>query len=280
MKGGFILFNGKFHHENEPIFTGLDIERLSSSIKASFRAENNHILFADENYSYLNDSMSELGIAMPNDWNLPRFRKDVSRLLNKNHLFLAARINIHFFKGSEHTDYFIRAEEISRGFYPLNEPGLLIDFYEEGKKQNSRFSPYECSSRYLWITASMTTLTKSKNNLLISNSGEFICEAIAASFGYIKENLIIFPSRDSNGFYPPLIGVIIKCAKKCGFKIMTLNKISREDLLTADEMFLVDNTLGIQKVLGLNSRRYYSAKTTILAAKLKEAAMEHAANLV
>jgi len=234
MKGGFILFNGKFHRENEPIFTGIDVERLSTGIKASFRAENNCILFADENFTYFSNSMSEIGIALPNDWTLPRLRKDVSRLLNKNHLFLAARINIHFFKGSVDTDYLLTAEEIPRGFYPLNEPGLLIDFYEEGKKLDTNLNHYECSSRYLWISAGLAAQNKSKNNLIISNSRGFSCEAISASFGYIKEDLIVLPSKNSSGFYPPLINIIIKSAKKCGFKVMTSHKISQKDLLDAD----------------------------------------------
>jgi len=42
-------------------------------------------------------------------------------------------------------------------------------------------------------------------------------------------------------------------------------------------MFLIDNCLGIQKVLGLNNRRFYSTKTAAIALKLKEIAMKEVA---
>ena len=279
MKGGYILANGKFHCENDPLFTGLDLHRLSCGIKESFRAENNLILFAQDNFIHLANAMMALGLPTPKDWDLPRLMNDVSRLLNKNHLFLAARVSIHLFPGSDNTGYLLTAEEIPKGFYPLNEPGFLIDFYKEGEKSDTKLNFYEPSSRFLWICAGSNAILNSKHNLILSNKKGYACEGIASSFGYLKDNSAIFPSLASGGYYPPINAKIMKCAKNCGFKVVAKDDISHEDLLNADELFLIDNCLGIQKVLGLKNRRYYSTKTTAIATKLKEIATKEQAAL-
>ena len=133
---------------------------------------------------------------------------------------------------------------------------------------------YEPSSRFLWISANNIAKTESKHNLILSNEKGYASESIASSFGYLKDSTAVFPSPRSCGYQPPLRSTIIKCAKSCGFKVLVKDNISREDLLNADEMFLIDNCLGIQKVLGLHDRRYYSTKTTTIALKLKELAMK------
>jgi branched-subunit amino acid aminotransferase/4-amino-4-deoxychorismate lyase len=276
VKGGYILVNGKFHRENEPLFSGLDLQRLGKGMKESFRAENNSILFAEENYSHLVNGLSAIGLHTPGDWDLPRFKQDVSRLLNKNHLFLASSVHIHFIQGTASTDYILSAEEITRGFYPLSEPGLMIDFYDDGIKSNTKLNSFEPSGRFLWIAAADSALSKAKHNLIVFNNKGNACECIASSFAYIKDNTVAFPSRVSGGYQPPLISKIIKCAKSSGFRALVKNDISREDLLSADELFIIDNSLGIQKVLGLDTRRFYSTKTTAIALKLKELAMKEA----
>lgn len=274
MKGGYILVNGKFYPENELLFSGIDLQRLSCGIKESFHAENNAILFAANNFNYLQNALNKIGFDPPKDWDLSRFKHDASRLLNKNHLFLAARIRLYFFQGSEKTDYILSAEEIPKGYYPLNDPGLMIDFYREGTKSDSCLNQFETSGRYLWLSATETAKSKSKNNLIIFNDKGYACEAISASYCYLINETAVFPSVEAMGYQPPLNETIIKCALSCGYTISHREDISQEDLLNAEELFLIDNCLGIQKVLGLGDRRYYSNKTAILAEKLKELAVK------
>jgi branched-chain amino acid aminotransferase len=260
------------------LFSSSDLQRLGKGIKESFRAENNVILFAEDNYTYLLKVISAIGFTVPKDWDLSRLKHDVSRLLNKNHLFLAARIRIYFFQGIEKTDYIMCAEEIPRGYYPLNEPGLMIDFYHEGVKSETSLNLFEASSRFLWISAAERAQSISKHNLIIFNTKGYACEGISSSFCYLQDQTAVFPSVDSMGYQPPLNSTIIKCAKGCGFKVSLRKDISQEDLLNAEELFLIDNCLGILKVLGLGNRRYYSNKTTAIALKLKEFAIKEGAD--
>ena len=272
MKGGYILLNGKFYRENDPVFTGSDLFRLNNGIRESFRTENNLVMFADDNYNYLINSLLSIGLPIPTDWDLPRFTRDMSRLLNKNHFFLAAKVVIHFIPGTSSTDYLLIAEEAPVGFYPISEGGLLIDFYDEGAKAPSIYHAYEPSSRFLWMAATRTALSLSKNNLILFNNNGFACESIGGTFGYLIDGTIVFPAPESQGYCPPILGVVMECAEQCGFKIIEKSDINREELLHADELFLVDNCLGIQPVMGLSARRYYTTGTVNIALKLSELA--------
>ncbi len=276
MKGGFILFNGRFYPEPEALFSSTDLFRLNSGIRGSIRTENNLVMFAEENFNFLINSLLAIGLPIPVDWDLSRFKRDVSRLLNKNHLFLAAKVVVNLIPGTSGTDYLLFAEELTRGFFPLNEGGLLIDFYKEGLKSRSTASPYEPSSRFLWMTATRTALLTAQHNLIISNSDGFACESIGGTFGYLIDHAAVFPAPESLGYSPPLLGVVMECAEQCGYKIIENKEIRHEELLNADELFLIDNSLGILPVLGLSSRRYYMTGTIAVAAKLsKVARKEH-----
>jgi len=276
MKGGYILYNGRFYRESDSLFTGADLYRLNTGIRESFRTENNLVMFAEDNFNYLVNSLLSIGLPIPKDWDLPRFTRDISRLLNKNHFFLAAKVIIQLIPGISGTDYLLLAEEIPTGFYPINEGGLLIDFYDEGAKAPSIYHAYEPSSRFLWMAATRFALSNAMNNLILSNNDGFACESIGGTFGYLTDGTAVFPSPEAQGYTPPILGVVMECAEEYGFKIVENSAITHKDLLHADELFLIDNCLGIQLVLGLCTRRYYTTGTTNIALKLSELAkVEH-----
>ncbi len=273
MKGGFNLFNGKFFRENEPLFSGADLIRFNDGIRESFCAENNLVLFARDNYNFLLESLAAVELPVPPEWNFPRFVNDVSRMLNKNHLYLAAKVTIYLFPGIAGTEYFMATEEIPAGFYPVKEGGILIDFYNDGAKGTSVYHAYEPSSRALWSMAVRASGPGSKTDLILFNNKGFACESTGGSFGYLADKTAVFPSQDSQGYSPPVANIVRKCAGDCGYTIIEKKEIKRDDLLNADELFLIDNCAGIRPVLGLYARRYYTTGTNIIAVKLSERAL-------
>ena len=272
MKGGFNLFNGKFYRESDPIFTGADLARVNTGICESFRAENNQVLFARENYNFLIDSLLAIELRTPADWDFPRFTKDVSRLLNKNHLYLSAKVIIYLIPGNTGTEYLMAAEEIPGSFFPVKDAGLLIDFYDGGTKGSSNYCSYEPSSSAFWSMAARSASLLSKHNLILLNNKGFACESIGGTFGYLTGQSAIFPSPESQGYFPPITTVVKSCAEDCGYQVQEKKEIKRSDLLDADELFLIDNCYGIRPVLGLYARRYYTTGTINIATKLSETA--------
>ena len=274
MKGGFIQYNGKFYRENEQLFASTDLFRLGIGLCETFRAESNEILFAESVYQHLADAADSINLKLPKDYdpNGLQLKRDVSRLLNKNKLYLSAQIVLQLFPGPNGSDIILSAVELPREFFPINENGLLLDIYTESKKPKNSICNYEPGGRFLWMMAANAASKLDKQNMFLLNNDGNICEAISCSFGIIKNNLAIFPSAQSGGYQSSIIKQVVKCTKKCGFQIIHKSDITVDELLDADEIFLIDNCLGIQKVLGIRHRRFYSGKTVSIAAKLMEMA--------
>ncbi|WP_027585422.1 aminotransferase class IV [Prolixibacter bellariivorans] len=271
MKGGFVLYNGKFFRADEKLFSGDELFRLEAGIKIWFRTEDNEILFHEQNYAYLCAATRAINLVLPEDFDLggARLRRDVSRLLNKNKFYLAGRVVVYLFPGVNGTDVLLTAEEIPRGFFPMNENGLLIDIFNEGRKSDTVMNPYETGSRFLWLIAAAKAQSLHRQNMILMNRAGFCCEGIGTSFGYIHENVLYVPSGKSEGYRVVLTEMVREAARQAGFMAAEKDEISTSDLEQAEEVFLIDNALGIQWVLGIGNRRYYSTKTFEIVKKLQ-----------
>lgn len=257
MKGGYFLFNGQFHKEGDAVFTLEDLSQRASGFSEFFRAEHNEILFPLAISAHLvataETANLEISGLIGSEGRL--LRKNVSRLLNKNKLYLAARIGIQVYRSGEKINLILTAQEMERGYYPLNEPGMLLSFCRDPLKEIPTFPTFNTTSSFVWQGA--------------GRIADF-----NGSFAFMRGNRVIFPSASSFGYRCSIRDEVIQGAKDAGFQIEEREKIDPEELLQADELFLFNSCSGIQKVLGLEDRRYFSPKTKQIAEKLSEKAKQ------
>lgn len=274
MKGGYFLLNGQFHREKETVFHLADLSRRVEGFGEVFRAEHNEVLFLESVCSHLWDTAGTVGIDLNGIFDLEGrvLRKDVSRLLNKNKLYLSAKIEIQVYPSDGQINVLLGAEEIERGYYPFKEPGLLLLFYRDHLKGINADSGYATADIFIQMAAKRKASALNKPNMILLNREESACESIGGSFAYLDQDQVIFPSDSAGGYRCAIKEQVIKSAKEAGFKPGEKEKISMDDLLHAEELFLYDPVNGIQKVLGLEDRRYFSPKTQQIAMKLSELA--------
>ncbi len=274
MKGGYFLFNGRFYKENESVFTLADLQQCSEGFSEFFRAESNEVLFAAAVSAHLIATAGTIGIDLTGlvDPEGKLLRKDVSRLLNKNKLYLAAKIDIQIYQSDNQINMLLSAQETERGFYPIQEPGLLLSFYLEQLKAVQPFSAYSASCGFIRQAARRCAEELNKPNLVILNMEGSACETIDGSFACLENENVIFPAKSSGGYRCAIREQVMQSVKEAGFVPLEKEKISQDDLLQAEELFLFDSCNGIQKVLGLEDRRYFSTKTHLIAEKFSELA--------
>ena len=251
MKGGYFLFNGQFHKEGDAVFTLADLSQRALGFSEFFRAEHNEILFPLAISAHLVSTAESNGLEISgligSEGRL--LRKDVSRLLNKNKLYLAARIGVQIYRSGDKINIILSAQEIERGYYPLNEPGLLLSIYRDPLRVMPTFPTFCATTSFVWQTAGRIT-------------------DFDSSFAFLSGDRVIFPSVASGGYRCSILEEVIQSAKEAGFPTEERDKISPDELLQADELFLFNSCSGIQKVLGLGERRYFSSKTKLIAEKL------------
>ena len=193
-------------------------------------------------------------------------------MLNKNKLYLAARIEIRIFPSDTRLNILLQAKDIERGYYPFREPGLLLSFFRDRLKEIQPTSSYSSAGFLYRQGARLTAEESNKPNMILMNTLGCPCESLIGSFGYLNKETVIFPSADSGGYRCAILDEVIRGTKEAGFQTVERDKITVDELLQAEEIFLFDACNGIQKVLGLEEQRYFSNKTQLIAAKLSEMA--------
>lgn len=269
MKGGYFLLNGRFHKEEEAVFTLADLSRRSEGFFEQFRAEHNEVLFASSISRHLIATAASIGIDLGGlvDAEGKLLQKDVSRLLNKNKLYLAAKIGIQVYPTNERVCLLLHAEETDRGFYPVKEPGLLLSIYRDLTKEFAPASAYSTAGSRLRQGASLMAKALGQPNLILLNNEGNACECINGSFALVNDDIVIFPAASSGGYQCAIKDEVVLSAREAGFQTSEMDGLSPEELLQAEELFLFDSCYGIQKVLGLEERRYFGTKTQLIAGK-------------
>jgi len=267
MKGGYFLLNGQFHKVEEAVFTLHDISHRDEGFSERFRAEHNEVLFAASISQHLIESAETTGIDLAGliDPEGKLLRKAVSRLLNKNKLYLAAFIEIQVFPVKDRVTLLLHAQETDRGYYPLKEPGLLLSIYRDRLKEIASTPAYCTSGVLLRQGASSMAKVLGQPNLILLNSDGNCCECINGSFAMVNDNCVTFPAVSTGGYRCAIKNEVVKSAIAAGFQTIERDNLTPDVLLQAEELFLFDSCLGIQKVLGLEERRYFSTKTHLIA---------------
>jgi len=274
MKGGYFLFNGRFHKEDEAVFTLADLSCRANGFSEAFRAEHNEVLFLEEVSRHLLATAESFDLDMDGllDPDGRLLRKDVSRLLNKNKLYISAKIEVQIYPALNGTNILLHAEELERGYYPLREPGLLLSFYHDHLKGDQPIPSYASSSSLMELGARRKASGIQKPNMILLNRERNCIESIGGSFAFLNNRVVTFPSADSGGYRCAILNQVMKSVKDAGYSPVEKDKITMEELLDSEELFLFDACNGLQKVLGLEDNRYFSTNTPRIAAKLSELA--------
>ena len=269
MKGGYFLLNGQFRKVGDFIFNLDDLTDRVNGFSETFRAGHNEVFFQQSVCSHLLTTAATIGMDLTGliDPEGRLLRKDVSRLLNKNRYYLAAKVQIQVYPSNNKINILLEAQEIGRGYYPVGETGLILSFFTERKKEIQPFSNFAPAGLAFRQAAEREAAELNKPNLILLNRNGFACESIGGSFAYIVGQMVCFPAESSGGYSCSIKNEIRQSVQKAGFIPVEKEEISQEELLSADEMFVFDACRGIQKVLGLEERRFYSTKTQQIAAQ-------------
>lgn len=270
MKGGFFLYDGQFCKLGDAVFTLSDMSARAAGFSESYRAEHNELLFREDVTGHLLATAHSLGIDLSGwtgtDGKL--LQRDVSRLLNKNKLYLAAKIIIQVFASEGRVHILLGCEELERGYFPLKDPGLLVSVYRDHRKEAKSDFSYAPFGYFIQQSAARYASEFNEPNMILLNSDGYACESIEGSFAYIASGTVVFPGPGSGGYLCSLKEAVVTCAKESGLIPVDSDSIDCSDLLDAEELFLFDACNGIQKVLGLEDQRYFSTKTAKIAERL------------
>lgn len=259
----FLILNGKVISKRETNLTEfLWSEPFILSQKVWFGFGG--IPLFHENITSLEKQLNTFNISLPalfkNKRELFRLTK---RMLNKNKFYRSGFVNFQFFISGKNISSLISSTAFSVFEYSFPTSGILVNFSAFTKNSSSITGRHRVHNYTLWEAAKAQASKTGLHSSILLNEKDKICEGVAANIFMIKENVLITPSLDAGCHEDTLRPIILELARSIKLKIIETPKITKEHLLSMNEVFFASEASGIQWVLGVEKKRFvheYSEK--------------------
>ena len=264
----YILFNGIFYKNEDKLFTAGIFEKFL--FKEEIRANHNCLLFWDEQIKQINRQLKLFQIKKSSSTEKggAELKRQIERSLTKNKLFKNALVNVYFFRNDSDIEYLIKEEKIILEKKSISENGLFLSMDPSHIKNISMISSYETGSKTFWDYARVDTI--SSREPIIQNQEGNILEVPGKNMFVVNGNNIYTPNINQGAFRSPAFPIVKEICMELKMNFIEDKKITENDLINSDEIFLVSHIKGIQWVKGLGDRRYFLNKTRQIACLFQE----------
>jgi branched-subunit amino acid aminotransferase/4-amino-4-deoxychorismate lyase len=277
----YVILNGKPYKIDEPVFMHSNRAfRFGDALFETMHANGTEIQFFDDHFERMKKAMSILKMNFSNNLNKSILYAEIKSLLVRNKLFQGAKVRLSIFRDGAGTytpetnnvSYFIETEKLDSDLYILNHKGFIIDIYQEIKKPINQFSLYKSSNAQLFVMASIHKNEHNVDDVLIINENGNIIEATSSNVFLVKKNQIFTPSIEEGCVNGIMRNRIIEIAIQKKYTVFDDCRITMDDLLNSDEVFLTNAVKGIQWILAYKNRRYFNKVSKALLIELNRIA--------
>lgn len=260
----FILINGKFHNSDEKLFTLVGTGTFLFEEK--IRSIRNHLVCYPELIELLSLKFRLLNQLLPDylQNNGAGLKRQIERFLSRNKLFKSAVVSLKFFQDQSGVTYIISAVPIGSFQYDLNKNGLQVDIFDGIKKPISELSALSFGSKIFWEIATRNLENSEADEFLIQNTEGKIVEAPEKNIYLIQGNDLLYPGISAASFIDISLSMMLNLAKQNGLNSIEVEGFKQEELMCADELFLVSSIVGVQWILGFRGKRYYNIKSKMM----------------
>ena len=283
----FVCFNGEFMRE-EKANALLPVSYIGSYyfIKELMHASAGKVQFIKAHFLNITDNMALLKMKKPPNFSLNYLEEKIQRLLNANKIFLGAVVKVIIFrvhddnyeKAEKDINFMITASPLEDGHYTLNKKGLIIDVYSEHKKNVNMLSGIRNTQPLVNVLAGIYKLNHKIDDCVILNEHNHIIETIHSNIILIAGNKLFTPSISDGCSVDIMRTIALKAAGELKLNINENKKLTITDMLTVDEVLLVNSVSGIRWVVAFKQKRYYNSMALKLTNQINKMAFDEKEN--
>jgi branched-chain amino acid aminotransferase len=276
----FICLNGDIVPEKPLLSIQNRAFKYGDGLFETMRARGTRILFFDQHYRRLSESMKLLRMNVESLPTLPEIEAAVSRLLYRNKFLKASRLRLTVFREqgglykpqNNDVQYCIEASPLESGRFELNTKGLFIGIYNDIPLFPSTLSALKTTSALQYVmAANYASLRRFDDCLLVNHLGHLV-EATSSNLFVFKNEKMYTPPL-SDGCIPGIMrNQIMEIIPSLGMEIIDNQPLKPEDLHGATEIFFTNAVRGIQWVLAYKEDRYFSRLAKTLLGHLNQKA--------
>ena len=269
----YLIYNGELYPSDTPIITANNRSfRYGDGCFETMKMIDGDIVFDALHWQRLFSSIPVLQFDVPVFFSPEYFLQQIKTLTQKNNHQRLARIRITIFRGdgnlndaNNKPNYVIQSWALQQ-IQTLNENGLVIDIYNDARKQTDSFSSLKNNN---YLPYSMATIWSKKNNIddaLIINNSNRIAEATTSNIFIVKNNIITTPALQEGCIAGVTRSYLLHCLRQANLPHEEA-ELTTEDLLTADELFLTNAGWYIRWVKRFRSKGYTNETAKFLFAQ-------------
>lgn len=240
--------------------------RFGDSLFESIKVANTKPLFLEKHLNRLMVSLPVLKMETIVPIDINNVTLYIERLLKSNRFFGGCRLRLTIFRDgsgfylpeTNKAHVLVEAFQLESPFFEVNTKGLKVDVYPDIKKAINPLSGIKSGNALLYILASEWCRENGLDDCIILNESGNVCEATSSNIFIYRKNALLTPSLDEGCVAGIMREAVIEKATENGITVYDDTYITRNELLSAEEIFLTNAIKGIQPVLAYQNKRYYS----------------------
>ena len=262
-------YNGKLvEHDTALISVNSRGFRFGDGLFETMKSNKINLLFADEHVNRLLHGLELLEFKIPLHFTTDKLNQQVHNLLKKNGHQHMARVRFTVFRGDgglfdeiNHTpNYLIQSWVLPDDVGQWNSNGLVLGIYNDVKKSCDLLSNLKHNNFLPYVMAAMHAKKQKWNDAVLLNNDGRICDTSIANIFLVKDEIIYTPSLKEGCIAGIMRQHIIQQLADNNMQVIE-SKITLNDLMEADEVFLSNSIYNIRWVQNIGDKKYKSKFT-------------------
>ncbi len=259
----YLLFNGKFFPNDSPLLQADNRGfRYGDGLFETMRWSNGRVLLEKYHTERLFNGLGLLQFDIPALFTPASIIAQVKSLCEKNK-HPSARVRLTVFRGNgglyDPENHFpntiIQSWPLPDDHYTLNENGLVLGIYPNARKSADSFSHLKSNNYLPYYMAALFAKQQRWNDAFVLNNNGCICDATIANVFLVKNKKISTPALSEGGVSGVMRRYLLESLPAAGYTIEE-TKITKDDILAADELFLSNAIRGIQWVQRVEEKSF------------------------
>lgn len=235
------------------------------SIRQSLFASGNRIPFLKPWLELLRQRFASVGWHLPDEFNLPDFRIQLEKLLNRNRLFKGSRIHLLIIPVFPSTELDCSpafrciglTEEMEFDYFPLNQKGLSIGISEKYHNTADPFISSMVRSPLRNLLIRQEAVFNGWDEIILTDENGFLSETLTGNIFIRIKDQILTPAPSNHCLPRMITGLVKELIPGTGCMHVVSDKLKKQDLVKADEVFITDDLNGLRWVIGYEKKRFY-----------------------
>jgi branched-chain amino acid aminotransferase len=229
----------------------------------TIRIINKNIVLADYHFERLFRSLEVLKFVIPKNITPQKLSEEIIYIATQNKHHEHARVRLTFYRGEgglydeiDHTpNYIIQSWALGERINKINDEGLIVDFFPDGRKSADSFSNIKSNNFLIYTMGALWVKQNHFDDAIILNSFENIADATIANVFIIKNGVVYTPPLSDGAVNGVMRRYLLKCLQQEGI-VAHEQALSSEDVLNASEVFFTNAIYGIRWVKQVGKSNY------------------------